>query len=323
MKAKFLILTIFTTTLLFVQAASANNDITESSVVLKTLGGNIYGTLAIPAGANGKMPVVLIVPDSGPIDHDGNSAKTNISAATYKRLAQDLGNSGIASLRYDKRLVGQSIGTTKENDMQLDDMTDDALGFINILKGDERFSQVVIFGHGEGALVGTLATTASDGGVSALVSAEGAGVPGDQIIAEQMKSQAGYIADGVKRVMDSLKYGKFTPKVDVMLMPFVRPSIQTYVMTWCRFQPDKEFKKLKIPTLIIHGSTDLQMKVDNANILKKAKSNSTLTIIPGMNHIFREAPADREQNTATFNKPELPLKPEFITAVTEFIKGLK
>lgn len=40
---------------------------------LVTTTGTIYGTLQLPAGASGPLPVALIVAGSGPTDRDGNS----------------------------------------------------------------------------------------------------------------------------------------------------------------------------------------------------------------------------------------------------------
>jgi hypothetical protein len=42
-----------------------------------------------------------------------------------------------------------------------------------------------------------------------------------------------------------------------------------------------------------------------------------------MNHILKEAPADEAANMATYSKPDLPLKPELVTSVVEFINKLK
>jgi fermentation-respiration switch protein FrsA (DUF1100 family) len=78
-----------------------------------------------------------------------------------------------------------------------------------------------------------------------------------------------------------------------------------------------------VPVLILQGTNDIQVPATDADLLKKAKSDAVLTIIPGMNHILKEAPADREQNLATYSKPDLPLKPELVTAIVNFIKGLK
>jgi pimeloyl-ACP methyl ester carboxylesterase len=305
------------------QSGIVDPSITESPVLLKTLGGAMSGTLAMPTNAKGKIPVVLIIAGSGPVDRDGNSAKLNLATNDYKLIAESLGKNGIASLRYDKRLVGESIGTTKEDELHFDDYTDDALGFVNLLKADERFSKVIVLGHSEGSLVGILAAIASEGSVNALISVEGAGESADKVLTEQMKSQPEYIADGFKTILDSLRKAKFTKKVDPALYFVARPSIQMFLLTWCRFDPAREIKKLKIPTLIIQGTTDLQVNVSNAEKLKKGKSNSTVAIIEGMNHVLKEAPADRQQNLATYTKPDLPLKPEFVTSVVDFIKGLK
>jgi len=296
--------------------------ISESPVSLKTLNGTISGTLAVPVNASGKMTVVLIIAGSGPTDRDGNSSQ-GLNADTYKQMAEALGKQGIASLRYDKRMVGQSIVKQKEEALVFDDYTDDAIGFVNQLKADPRFSKVVILGHSEGSLVGILAAGALEDNVAGLISAEGAGEPGEKVLLEQMKSQPTYLADGLNKVLDSLRRGRLNKKVDPQLYYLVRPSIQMFVMSWCRFDPQREIKKLKIPILIVQGTTDVQVSVANAEKLKKGASKANLVIIPGMNHILKEAPEDRQQNLATYNKPDLPLKPEFVTSVVDFIKGLK
>lgn len=303
--------------------AIADPSISESPVLLKTLTGTLAGTLAIPGNASGKIPVVLIIAGSGPTDRNGNSAQGNLNTNAYKMIAESLGKNGIASLRYDKRLVGQSMGTQKEETLRFDDYVDDAIGFINLLKADKRFSKVVVLGHSEGSLVGILACGSNEENVDAFISAAGAGEPGEKVLLEQMKSQPSYMADGLNNVLDSLRRGRLQKKVDPQLYAIARPSIQMFLMSWCRFDPQKEIKKLKEPILIVQGTTDIQVNVANAEKLKKGASKATLAVIPGMNHILKEAPEDRQQNIATYNKPDLPLKPEFVTNVVNFIKGLK
>jgi alpha-beta hydrolase superfamily lysophospholipase len=301
-------------------AAITDPAITESPILLKTLSGTLSGTVAVPANASGKMPVVLIIPGSGAIDRNGNNAQANLNTNTYKQIAESLAKNGIASLRYDKRMVGQSMGTQKEDNLRFDDYTDDAIGFINLLKEDKRFSKIIVLGHSEGSLVGILASGSSEN-VNAFISVAGASEPGEKVLTEQMKSQPSYLADGLNKVLDSLRRGRIQKKVDPQLYSIARPSIQMFLMSWCRFEPQREIKKLKVPILIVQGTTDLQVNVTNAEKLKKG--NATLAIIPGMNHFLKEAPEDKQQNLATYNKPDLPLKPEFITSVIGFIKGLK
>jgi len=300
---------------------SIDASLTESPVLLKTFAGSISGTLTVPKNASGKIPVVLIIAGSGPTDRDGNSPKLGLNGNTYKMLANDLGKNGIASLRYDKRMVGQSAVNTKEKELRFEDYVDDAVGMINLLNDDQRFSKVIVLGHSEGALVGLLAIRGQPAG--AYISVAGAGRPADIIVTEQMKSQPKFVADGFKTMLDSLKKGKFTDNIDAALYPIARPSIQPYLMSWFRYDPIREMKKVKMPTLILQGTTDIQVPVTDAEKLKKANSAAKLVIVTGMNHILKEAPADRAQNIATYSKPDLPLKPELITAIVDFVKGIK
>ncbi|GAA4923037.1 alpha/beta hydrolase [Mucilaginibacter defluvii] len=302
------------------QGGAIDASLTESPYTLKTFSGSIAGSLVKPK-TEGKVPLVLIIAGSGPTDRNGNGAKLGLNTNAYLQLANELGKKGIATLRYDKRLIGQSVSTTKESELKFEDMVEDAVGIINDINDKGGFSKIIVLGHSEGSLVGMLA--ANDAPVKAFISVAGAGDPAEKILTEQMKSQPAYIADGFKRVLDSLKRGKTTPNVDASLYAVARPSIQNYIMSWCRYDPQREIKKLKMPVLILQGTTDLQVPVAQAEKLKKAKSDAQLLIIPEMNHILKAAPADTKQNMATYSNPDLPLKPELVTGIVDFIGKVK
>ncbi len=296
-------------------------SIEETPVTVKNLAGSISGTLAMPKDAKGKVPVVLIIAGSGPTDRDGNSPKLGLTANIYKMIANELGKSGIASLRYDKRLVGKSVSSTTEDQLRFEDYVEDGVNLINFLNDDERFSRIIILGHSEGSLVGMLSSI--DQPVKGFISAAGAGDSADNILTEQMKSQPTHISEGFKRMLDSLKKGKTTDNIDPSLYFIARPGIQKYLMSWFRYDPARALRRLKIPILIVQGTTDLQVKVSNAEKLKKAKSDAILEIIPEMNHVLKEAPADKDKNLATYNDPNLPLKPEFVKAIISFVKRVR
>lgn len=303
------------------QGAIIDPSLTESPILLKTLSGVISGSLVMPKNVTGKIPVVLIVGDAGPTDRDGNNARAGITANTYKLLAYDLGKSGIASLRYDKRLVGESVSTTKESQLHIEDYSDDAVGLINMLNDDQRFSKIILFGHGEGAVVSMLAIV--DEPVKAYISAEGAGEQADKLLTEQMKSKPKFLADEFKAILDSMRKGKTTDNVDPALYYLARPSVQPFLMSWCRLVPTKGIKAIKKPVLIIQGTTDLLVPVENAEKLKKAKSDAVLLVIKGMNHLLKDAPADEEQNAAINGKPDLPLSAGLVPGIVDFINKLK
>ena len=296
-------------------------SITESPVLLKTFSGQISGTLAIPTNANGKIPIVLIVGDAGPTDRDGNNEKTGVTANTYKLLAEELGKNGIATLRYDKRNVGQSVSATKESQLRIDDYSDDAVSLINMLNDDQRFSKIILFGHGEGALVSMIAVI--DNPVKGYIAAECFSEQGDKVLTDQMKSKPKYQQDEFKTILDSMKKGKTTDNVDPSLYFIARPSIQNFIMSYCRLVPIRGIKGLKVPALIIQGTTDLTVSVDNGEKLKKAKSDATLLVIKGMNHVLKDAPADEDKNMDTYSKPELPLSSNLVPGIVDFINKLK
>ncbi len=296
-------------------------DVTESPILQKTLGGQIAGTLTMPASASGKIPVVLIVGDSGPTDREGNNVKTGITCSPYKTLAHDLAKKGIASVRYDKRLVGESTSVTKESQLRVDDYSDDAVTMIGLLNDDPRFSKVVLFGHGEGALVGMIACIGQP--VKGFIAAECASEQGDKILMNEMKSKPSYQADEVKTILDSLRKGKMTDNVDPAIYNIAGPSKQNFLMSWCRLVPIRGIKGMKIPTLIIQGSTDLVVTEDNGEKLKKAKSDAPYLLVKGMNHIFKDAPADPDQNAATYTKADVPLSATLVPGIADFVNRVK
>jgi hypothetical protein len=82
-----------------------------------------------------------------------------------------------------------------------------------------------------------------------------------------------------------------------------------------------EVSKLKIPIVIVQGSTDLQVQVKDAELLHAASPGSRYILIEGMNHIFKLAPSDREKNIETYSKPELPILQELIRAICNSVQG--
>ena len=55
--------------------------------------------------------------------------------------------------------------------------------------------------------------------------------------------------------------------------------------------------------MITQGSTDIQVKTEEAEKLKEANENSEIKIIEGMNHILKESVIDRQKNMQTYINP--------------------
>ena len=108
------------------------------------------GTLTVPRGATGRVPVAVIIAGSGPTDRNGNSVM-GIRPNSYAQLAWRLAERGIATLRYDKRGMPGTQGTFELTRMTLEDFAADARAAAASLARDSRFSRVVLVGHSEGA----------------------------------------------------------------------------------------------------------------------------------------------------------------------------
>jgi hypothetical protein len=294
---------------------SANNDTTfvETKITLHTKTGDIFGTLTTPEKFD-KIPVALIIAGSGPTDRDGNNAKMKNNS--LKMLSTALLQNGIATLRYDKRAIAESKDAGKnEADLRFDDYVNDAKGWIELLKQDKRFSKVIIIGHSEGSLIGMIAGTMAD----KYVSIAGAGQSADKIIKEQLSKQPKFIQDTSFAIIDSLKKGYTVKYVNPMLFSLFRPSIQPYLISWFKYDPQTEISKMTISTLIIQGTNDIQISVEDAKRLSKANPKAKLVLIDKMNHIFKMVEGDRQANIATYTNPTLPISDELVKSITEFI----
>jgi len=288
---------------------------TETEVTLQTGSGVIYGTLTIPEKPR-RMPVALIIAGSGPTDRDGNNPVMRNNS--LKLLAAELAKKGIASLRYDKRGIAASkAALTGEKDLRFDDYVSDAGEWIQLLKKDKRFSEVIVIGHSEGSLIGMLAGTSAD----KFISIAGFGQSADLILKEQLGSQPKMVQDLSFPIIDSLKNGKTVDSVPPILKSLFRPSVQPYMISWFRYDPRIEIRKLSVPVLIIQGTNDIQVGVENARQLSDANREAELLLIDNMNHIFRITDGDRMANIATYSNIELPVSRELAEAVTGFILG--
>ncbi len=287
----------------------------EENITLTTKTGNIEGTLLFPEKEN-NVPVALIIAGSGPTDRDGNNPymKNN----SLKMIATGLSENGIATLRYDKRGIAKSKDAgLQESDLRFENYIDDAKHWVELLKKDKRFNQVVVIGHSEGSLIGMIALQQTN--VDKFISIAGVGRPAADILRTQLAGQPPVVLDAALPIIDQLEKGDTIAEVPQMLNALFRPSVQPYIISWFKYDPQIEIAKLKIPILIIQGTTDIQVNVDEAELLKKANSKAELKIIEGMNHILKEVEIDRQKNIQTYSQPDLPLKEGLINIIFKFI----
>lgn len=316
-----------TTLFIFLSFCSLLNPIFaqthEENVVLKQNKGVLDGTLLMPNSTK-KVPVVLIVAGSGPTDRNGNSS-LNVTAKSYQLLAEGLANNGIASLRYDKRGVGKSASSMmKESDLTFETYIQDVQQWIDTLKKSNRFSKITVLGHSEGSLLSMVAVQKSP--VEGYISLAGPARGIDEILNEQIAQQPlpDSVKNEVKRNLDKLKKGETLPKLmqNMAIIMLFRPSIQPYMISWLKYVPSEEIKKVKAKTFIIQGTTDIQVNENEGKLLAAAQPKAKLLLINGMNHVLKDAPADRAENIKTYTNSDLPLSKGMVEAVVKFVDSL-
>ena len=79
----------------------------ETAITFSSGAITMAGSLVVPEG-DAPYPTSLLIAGSGPLDRDGNHKKMALNLS--RDLAQVLADAGWASLRFDKRGIGESGG---------------------------------------------------------------------------------------------------------------------------------------------------------------------------------------------------------------------
>jgi uncharacterized protein len=282
--------------------------------------GPLKASLLMPDG-NGPVPAVLILPGSGPTDR--NSNQPGMTNDALKLVANQLAGQGIASLRIDKRGVAASAkAAAREQDLRFETYIDDAVAWITFLNQQKRVAKVIVLGHSEGALIGTIAAQRAD--IAGVISLAGTGFRAAEILRRQLGPQlTGDLKTRAFAALAELEAGRTVANPPPELAALFRPSVQPYLISWFKYDPAREIAKLRVPVLIVQGTTDIQVGVEDAKALAAAKPDAQLAIIEGMNHVLRAAPIDRAANLATYTNAALPLKPELMPAMVVFVQNAK
>ena len=103
-----------------------------------------------------------------------------------------------------------------------------------------------------------------------------------------------------------------------LLGPFA-PRVQGYLIGVLSLDPVDAVRRADVATLIVQGTTDIQVTVEDARLLHAAPG-AELRLIDGMNHVLKLAPLDRAANLATYADPGLPLAPGLVSQIVDFIE---
>jgi pimeloyl-ACP methyl ester carboxylesterase len=229
-------------------------------------GATLAGTLTVPDGAK---CVLLMVTGSGSQNRDEELFEHKPFAVIADRLARQ----GIATLRYDDRGYGESVGGEVMN-ATTKDFADDAAAGIEWLRRSGRFQQVGILGHSEGGSIAFM--LGAQGLVDFIVSLAGPTVQGDSILLEQNRAL-------------------FGERVAELTIDHIRNNPQIQQVPWYQFfvnyNPQTDIAKISCPVMAINGEKDVQvmsgMCLDALRRVLPANEHHLIKSYPGLNHLFQ------------------------------------
>ncbi|WP_374954893.1 alpha/beta hydrolase [Paraburkholderia sp. BL21I4N1] len=285
--------------------------------------GPLRGTLLSAAAQPASMPVVLIVPGSGPTDRNGDGPLVRTSA--YRLLAEGLASRAIASVRIDKRgMFGSASAIANADDVSVDDYARDLHTWVTSIRQRTGASCVWVLGHSEGGLV-ALAAARDTADMCGLILVATAGRPLAQVLREQLKANPANapVLDNAMSVLASLEAGSTVPatRIDPALLPLFRPQVQRFLMSELSLDPAALLTGYAKPVLIVQGLRDIQVTRDDAERLKRADPRAELALVANANHVLKTVHTDDlSENLATYTNPDLPLADSIVDVISAFVR---
>ncbi len=270
------------------------------------------------------VPVILIIPGSGPTDRDGNNPM-GVTSAPYRLLAEALGARGVSTVRIDKRgLGGSKTAVADGNKVTIADYATDTHNWVAAIRKQTGQRCVWVLGHSEGSLIALAAAQQPDG-ICGVISLSGAGRRLSDVIREQLRANPANapVLDSAMSALDSLEKGQHVDITSMhpALQRLFAPQVQDFLIDMFRQDPPKLAASLKVPLLIVQGERDLQVSVADARALASAQPKATLLLLPKMTHELKDVDSDdKAAIVATYTDASLPVDSGLVEAIVSFVK---
>jgi pimeloyl-ACP methyl ester carboxylesterase len=259
-------------------------------VVTAADGVELVGELVTPNGVHA-VSAALILSGSGPLDRDSNMPRQKLDIANA--LASTLAAHGIASLRYDKRGVGESGGDHLRTGF--DEETDDADAALRTLRATPGIDpgHVLVIGHSLGADIAIRLAVRHEW-LAGIVLLSASCRSGLAVMEWQSERIAGTFR-GVQRLLRRpflwnqarTRRRLLSSSGDVLRVTFVKQPAR-----WFReimaYDPSRDLQAVRCPVLAITGRDDIQVDPDDvARIGELVAGPFTGETPDGLTHLLR------------------------------------
>lgn len=286
-------------------------------------GGELKGTWRGPSGE--QAPIVLFVPGSGPTSRDGDNP-LGVAGGPYRKLMEALAAADIATVAVDKRGQFGSAGATfGDAGPTIAAYAADMKAWIAQIREETAVPCVWLAGHSEGGLV-TLVTAQDAEGVCGVILVAAPGRRLSDAIRQQISSNPANppeILTQTEQALKELEAGRTldTSGFHPALAPLFNTRVQPFLISMFSYDPADLVRSYPGPVLVVQGTTDLQITMEDANRLAGARPGVKLVTIEGMNHVLRQSPADRNANMASYGDANAALSPGVAEAIAAFVKA--
>ncbi|MBO4825998.1 MAG: alpha/beta hydrolase [Prevotella sp.] len=273
----------------------------------ETDGATLAGTLTWPVGydrqSKKKPVVVLLVTGSGQENRD----EEIFEHKPFLVIADYLARQGIATLRYDDRATGKSVGGEVKNATTIDFMRDAAAG-LQYLRSRKAFSKVGLLGHSEGGCIAFLLGAKKK--TDFIVSLAGPGVKGDTLLVVQSNRILSLSGQPANMTVE-----KYRQLEDSQQIPWLRWFID--------YDPSADISRTRCPVFALNGDRDCQV-ISSQNLtaiqhlLPKSKKN-LVKEYPGLNHLFQHCTTGL---VAEYGQIEETISPEVLQDIAQWINSL-
>lgn len=265
---------------------------------------NLAGTLTLPQSSKEKYPLILFVHGSGEVDRNENAKGMPIHA--FKELSDLTAEHGFATLRYDKRGIGQSEGDYFAAGFF--DLVDDAACALQFAKQHPQVDaeRIILLGHSEGCLV--IPVVHQKIPVQGMILLSGSAEPLSvttewqrrQLI-EDMHHTTGFTGWLLRFLRADQKFLKMNDELiqkitstDEDVIRFKGKKINA---KWNReheqFDVGEYLPEIDCPVLAITGTKDVQVKPEQVkDICRLVQGQCEYHLIEDMTHILRKTNVD-------------------------------
>ena len=284
-------------------------------------------TLTLPADSGAPVPAVVLASGSGPLDRDSNDRRARFDVAA--QLAGALAGAGLASLRYDKRGVGESPGDWRA--AGLSDNVDD-LGRARAAlaaRPEVDADRILLAGHSEGALLAT-ALAARGAPVRGVVLLSASATPGEELLRWQARRIAPTLPRPVRAVLRLLrvdldkKVAANHEKIKATTTDVARLGGAKVNARWLReflaHDPRTDLARISVPVLAITGEKDLQVPTADLDVIAATvRGPVQVHRFPDLTHTLRSQ-AGAPSLGAYRKELREPVNPEVLGAVIQWCR---